>query len=92
MGLIGAVALAAVGLLLWSARAFRTRPFSGLAGWAAATSRWDRLPVPLALAAILLYRNRLRRENLHDTESRATRSGLVAPTRRHLTARTADGA
>ncbi len=67
--------------------------YQRLARQAAATSRWHRLPTPLALATILIYRNRLRRENLYDTESSATRERPVpAPEgARHLTARTADG-
>jgi hypothetical protein len=87
---LSVVAIVALGLL-WLARFSRTPLFARLTSWAAATSRWDRLPVPLALATILIYRNRLRRENLYDTETAATRNRPVQEGERHLTARTADG-
>jgi hypothetical protein len=92
LGPLGVAALATLGLL-GVARLSRTSPFAWLTGWATRTSRWDRLPAPLALATILVYRNRLRRENLYDTESPATWNRPVpAPEgARHLTARTADG-
>jgi hypothetical protein len=89
---LSVVALVVLGLLCL-ARFSRTPLFVRLARWAAATSRWDRLPLPLGLATILVYRNRLRGENLYDTESPATRNRPV-PLRegaRHLTARTAAG-
>jgi hypothetical protein len=88
----GVAALAALGLL-WLKLSPRTSLFTRLTGWATRTSRWARLPTPLALATMIGYRNRLRRENLYDTESPATRNRPVpAPERgRHLTARTADG-
>jgi len=89
---LSVVALVVLGLL-WLARFSRTPLFVRLARWAAATSRWDRLPLPLGLATILVYRNRLRRENLYDTESPATRNWPVPLPEgaRHLTARTAAG-
>jgi hypothetical protein len=90
--LFGVAALATLGLL-WLALSSRTSLFTRLTGWATKTSRWARLPTPLALATMIGYRNRLRRENLYDTESPARRIRPVpAPERaRHLTARTADG-
>jgi len=87
---LSVVALGVLGLL-WLKRFSRTPLFARLISWAAATSKWDRLPVPLALATILIYRNRLRRENLYDTETAATRNRPVPEGERHLTARTADG-
>jgi hypothetical protein len=89
---LSVVALVVLGLLCL-ARFSRTPLFVRLARWAAATSRWDRLPLPLGLATILVYRNRLRRENLYDTESPATRNWPVPLPEgaRHLTARTAAG-
>ncbi len=87
LGPLSVVALVVLGLL-WLAR---LSLLERLTSWAAATSRWSRLPTPLALATILLYRNRLRRENLHDTETAATRNRSVREGERHLTARTADG-
>ena len=89
---LSVVALVVLGLL-WLARLSRTPLFVRLARWAAATSRWDRLPLPLGLATILVYRNRLRREHLYDTESPATRNRPVPLPEgaRHLTARTAAG-
>ena len=90
LGPLSVVALVALGLL-WLARFSRTPLFARLIGWAAATSRWAKLPWPLGLLTILSYRNRLRRENLHDTETPATRNRPVPEHSRHLTARTADG-
>src|SRR3712207_3115851 len=92
LSLFGVAALATLGLL-WLAMSSRTSLFTRLTGWATKTSRWARLPTPLALATMIGYRNRLRRENLYDTESPARRTRPVpAPERaRHLTARTADG-
>jgi hypothetical protein len=89
---LSVVALVVLGLLCL-ARFSRTPLFVRLARWAAATSRWDRLPLPLGLATILVYRNWLRRENLYDTESPATRNRPVPLPEgaRHLTARTAAG-
>src|SRR5215216_1007976 len=90
LGPLSVVALVALGLL-WLARFSRTPLFARLIGWAAATSKWAKLPWPLGLLTILTYRNRLRRENLYDTES-ATPKDVPAPDdTRYLTARTADG-
>jgi hypothetical protein len=56
---------------------------------------WHRLPTPLALVKLLMFRNRLREDNLHDTSQLANKSQLPQPQAdaqgRHLTARTADG-
>jgi Animal haem peroxidase len=92
LSLFGVAALAALGLL-WLKASPRTSLLTRLTGWATRTSRWARLPTPLALATMIGYRNRLRRENLYDTESPTTRNRPVpAPERGlHLTARTADG-
>jgi hypothetical protein len=79
-------------VLLWLVRLSRTPLFARLTSWAAATSRWAKLPTPLGLLTILLYRNRLRRENLHDTESPAAKDVPAPEGKRHLTARTAEGA
>src|SRR5215208_713312 len=87
---LSVVALVVLGLL-WLARLSRMSLLERLTGWAAATTRWSELPWPLGLLTILTYRNRLRRENLYDTESPVP-EGVPAPEgRRHLTARTADG-
>jgi hypothetical protein len=87
LGPLSVVALVVLGLL-WLARlSLLERLISRLA----ATTRWSELPWPFGLLTILLYRNRLRRENLHDTESPVPK-GVPAPEgRRHLTARTAEG-
>ncbi|HET7272436.1 MAG TPA: peroxidase family protein [Rubrobacter sp.] len=84
--------LAALGLL-WLAYISRTPLLARLSTWATETSRWSRLPVPLGLATILIYRNRLRQQNLYDTESPAAQRQPVPkpPGARHLIARTADG-
>ena len=91
LGPLGVAALVALGSL-WLARFFGTSIVTRLANWAAKTSRWSRLPTPLGLATILIYRNGLRKQNLYDTESPATRNRPVpAPEgERYLTARTAD--
>src|ERR687894_330363 len=90
MGSLSVVVIVALGLL-WLARLSRMPAFARLTGWAAATTKWSNLPVPLGLVTILTYRNRLRRENLYDTES-ATAKEVPAPEdTRYLTARTADG-
>src|SRR5215213_6916363 len=88
----GVAALATLGLL-WLALSSRTSLFTRLTSWATRTSGWDRLPLPVAVAAMIGYRNRLRRENLYDTESPAAWDQPVpAPEGfRHLTSRTADG-
>jgi hypothetical protein len=67
LGSLSVVVIVALGLL-WLTRLSRTPLFARLTGWAAATTRWAKLPWPLGLVTILLYRNRLRRENLYDTE------------------------
>jgi hypothetical protein len=77
--------------LLWLAYLSRTPLLARLIGWAAETSRWSRLPLPFGLATILIYRNRLRRENLYDTESHAVQHRPAPEGARHLIARTADG-
>jgi Animal haem peroxidase len=87
---LGVATLATLGLL-WLAYFSRTPLLARLTGWAAETGRWSRLPVPLGLATILIYRNRLRRQNLYDTESQATQNRPVPEGTRHLIARTADG-
>jgi len=67
---LGVAALATLGLL-WLAYLSRTPLLARLTSWAAKTSRWARLPIPLGLATILIYRDRLRQQNLYDTESSA---------------------
>src|SRR5918997_6122780 len=66
-----------------------------LVAWAEAVDRtvgWDRLPVSLGIAALVGIRERLRERNLYDTETPTTRNLPVpTPTRRYLTARTANG-
>jgi hypothetical protein len=90
MGSLSVVVIVALGLL-WLARLSRTPLIARLTGWAAATTQWAKLPWPLGLLTILTYRNRLRRENLYDTES-VTATDVPAPEdTRYLTARTADG-
>jgi hypothetical protein len=88
---LSVVALVVLGLLWW-ARLSGMSLLERLTGWAAATAGWARLPWPLGLLTILTYRNGLRRENLHDTETAATRNRPVPQGERRLTARTADGA
>ena len=85
------VVVLAVLSLLWLERFSRTPLFARLTSWVTATSRWEKLPVPLGLAAILNYRDRLRRENLHDTESSATKDVPSPKDTRYLTARTERG-
>src|SRR5918994_5093125 len=90
LGPLSVVSLVVLGLLWW-ARLSGMSLLERLTGWASATTRWSELPWPLGLLTILTYRNRLRRENLYDTES-ATAKDVPAPEgTRHLTARTADG-
>src|ERR687898_2378153 len=87
---LSVVALVVLGLLWW-ARLSGMSLLERLTGWAAASTKWAKLPWPLGLLTILTYRDRLRRENLYDTES-ATAKDVPAPEgTRHLTARTADG-
>jgi hypothetical protein len=90
LGPLSVAALVVLGLL-WVARLFRTPLLARLVGRVAATDRWASLPWPLGLVTVLIYRNRLRRENLYDTETAATRNRPVPDGERHLTARTADG-
>src|SRR5215207_5944915 len=87
---LSVVALVVLGLLWW-ARLSGMSLLERLTGWAYSTTRWSELPWPLGLLTILTYRNRLRRENLHDTETAATRNKPVPEHSRHLTGRTADG-
>src|SRR5215212_51879 len=87
VGPLGVVVLVALGLL-WLVRLSRTPLFARLTGWAASTTKWAELPWPLGLVTILIYRNRLRRENLYDTE---TSDVPVRKDERYLTARTAAG-
>src|SRR5215210_6044995 len=89
---LGVAALVTLGLL-WLAYFSRTPLLARLTSWAAKTSRWARLPVPLGLATILMYRDRLRQQNLYDTESPAAQHQSVPtpPSARHLIARTANG-
>src|SRR5215210_3161079 len=90
LGPLSVVAVAVLGLL-WLARFSRTPLFARLTGWAAATTKWSELPWPLGLVTILTYRNRLRRENLYDTESAIAKAVPAPEDTRYLTARTADG-
>jgi len=90
MGPLRVVVIVGLGLL-WLARLFRTPPFARLTGWAAATTKWAKLPWPLGLVTILTYRNRLRRENLYDTESASAKEVPAPEDTRYLTARTAAG-
>jgi hypothetical protein len=87
---LSVVALVVLGLLWW-ARFSRMSLLERLTGWAAATTGWSELPWPLGLLTILTYRNRLRRENLYDTESPTPKSVPAPESTRHLTGRTADG-
>src|SRR3712207_1160949 len=89
---LGVATLATLGLL-WLGYFSRTPLLARLTDSAAETSRWSRLPVPLGLVTILTYRNRLRRQNLYDTESPAAqhRSVPTPQSGRHLIARTANG-
>ena len=92
LGLLSVFALVALGLL-WLVRSAGTSLLERLTGWAARTSKWAKLPTPFGLVTILLYRNRLRRQNLYDTESPAAWEQPVPVPKgaRYLTARTADG-
>jgi hypothetical protein len=89
---LGVAALATL-CLMWLAYFSRTPLLARLSTWATETSRWSRLPVPLGLAPILIYRNRLRQQNLYDTESSAAQDWSVPTPQgaRYLVARTADG-
>ena len=87
---LSVAALVVLGLL-WLIRLSRTPLFARLTSWAAATSSWAKLPWPLGLVTILIYRNRLRRENLYDTQTAATMNRPLPDGERHLTARTVDG-
>src|ERR687898_1991551 len=87
---LSVVALVVLGLLWW-ARFSGMSVLERLTGWASSTIRWSELPWPLGLLTILTYRNRLRRENLYDTESPAPKSVPAPEDTRYLTARTADG-
>jgi hypothetical protein len=89
---LSVAALVTLGLL-WLARFFGTFLVTRFVNWAAKTSRWERLPTLLGLATILIYRNRLRKQNLYDTESPAAKgSSVPAPEgARYLTARMEDG-
>src|SRR5215218_1696419 len=87
---LSVVALVVLGLLWW-ARLSGMSLLERLTGWAAITTRWSELPWPLGLLTILTYRDRLRRENLYDTESPAPKSVPTPESTRHLTGRTADG-
>jgi hypothetical protein len=90
MGSLRVVVIVALGLL-WLARLLRTPLFARLTGWAAATTKWAKLPWPLGLVTILNYRDRLRRENLYDTESASAKDVPAPEDTRYLTARTAAG-
>src|SRR5918994_407045 len=87
---LSVVALVVLGLL-WLARLSGMSLLERLTGWASATTKWAKLPWPLGLLTILTYRNRLRRENLYDTESPAPKSVPAPEDTRYLTGRTADG-
>ena len=90
IGPLSVVALVVLGLLWW-ARLSGMSLLERLSGWASATTKWAKLPWPLGLLTILHYRNRLRRENLYDTESPVPKSVPAPEGTRHLSARTADG-
>src|SRR5215218_3168004 len=92
LSLFSVFALVALGLL-WLVRSAGTSLLERLTGWAARTRKWAKLPTPFGLVTILLYRNRLRRQNLYDTESPAAWEQPVPVPKgaRYLTARTADG-
>src|SRR5215218_1693594 len=87
VGPLSVVVLVALGLL-WLVRLSRTPLFARLTGCAASTTKWAELPWPLGPVTFLIYRNRLRRENLYDTE---TSDVPVRKDERYLTARTAAG-
>src|SRR5215207_1847213 len=90
IGPLSVVALVVLGLLWW-ARLSGMSLLERLSGWASATTKWAKLPWPLGLLTILHYRNRLRRENLYDTESPVPKSVPAPEGTRHLSAPTADG-
>ena len=69
----------------------RTPLFARLTGWAAATTKWDKLPWSLGLVTISIYRNRLRRDNLYDTESSAAKDVPASEDRHYPTVRTTAG-
>src|SRR6266536_493058 len=52
---------------------------------------WDRLPLPVAMLALIGLRNRLREKNLYDTGRGPLDKPDVSEHPRHLTARTLDG-
>jgi Animal haem peroxidase len=57
---------------------------------------WHRLPTPIALLELFKFRQKLRKENLHDTSQLPQKEQLAQPSApdpdgRHLTARLADG-
>ncbi len=56
---------------------------------------WHRLPTPLALVKLALFRNALRKNNLHDTSQLPNKNELPkpapSPDDRHLVTRTVDG-
>jgi len=56
---------------------------------------WHKLPTPFALLGLLNFRNKLRKNNLHDTSQVADKNKLPTPVpspdNKHLVARTADG-
>ena len=55
--------------------------------------QWHRLPTPLALLNLVLFRNKLRQNNLHDTSQipHPVPPPMPSPDNHHLAARTADG-
>jgi hypothetical protein len=85
------VILIVVLALLWWARLSGMSLLERLTGWAATTTKWAKLPWPLGLLSILSYRNRLRRENLYDSESPTPKDVAPPQDTRYLTGRTADG-
>jgi hypothetical protein len=87
---LSVVALVLLGVL-WLERFSRTPLFARLTSWVTATSRWEKLPVPLGLVAILVYRDRLRRENVYGTESSTPKNVPPPKGTRYLTARTERG-
>ncbi|MDY6900727.1 MAG: peroxidase family protein, partial [Cyanobacteriota bacterium] len=56
---------------------------------------WHKLPTPFALLGLLNFRNKLRKNNLHDTSQIADEDKLPkpvpSPENKHLVTRTADG-
>ncbi len=72
----------------------RSQLFNGLAERVDHSVGWDKLPPPLGLATLAGIRNKLRAENLYDTNTGAPMVQTLVPVaegQRHLTARTADG-